>query len=326
MAAYAAEPRIWSSSTRYAPNPPTTFPVSPQRSHGRHARPGSAPASGRGWVGTRVTKRTSGASWAQQAPMEPRVKAPDYRYSWRQSRRMPGRSASPGAEARWRAEAAAFDRIDRNRDGVLSREEFQRAHREMAADAAFDRIDRNYDGVLSREELRAAQREAAAASAFDRMDRNRDGVVDREEFAAAMRERERAAADAAFDRIDRNRDGVISREEMWRAQKMAAADAAFDAMDRNHDGVVDRGEFLDAEFGRLDRNGALDRGEFRYENEDGAGHFYRGGYEAPIYMPNPEPWWGGYSMLPAGIRVPPRTESGTSAASEKSEDVFTGSH
>ena len=45
--------------------------------------------------------------------------------------------------------AARFKKIDKNGDGVISRDEWPRKAR------AFDRIDSNHDGVVSTDELRA---------------------------------------------------------------------------------------------------------------------------------------------------------------------------
>ena len=51
--------------------------------------------------------------------------------------------------------AARFDAIDRNHDGVISRDEWNRNPR------LFNRLDRNRDGVLSRAELRRGAVRAA---------------------------------------------------------------------------------------------------------------------------------------------------------------------
>ncbi|MCS6876697.1 MAG: EF-hand domain-containing protein [Geminicoccaceae bacterium] len=61
---------------------------------------------------------------------------------------------------------------DANRDGVVTREEFEqlRARR-------FDRLDTNKDGTISREEFMA--REAAL---FERLDRDKDGRITPEEM------------------------------------------------------------------------------------------------------------------------------------------------
>lgn len=83
-----------------------------------------------------------------------------------------------------------FDRIDGNRDGVLSAAEYQAAgsgradasdaggdddrgrDRAGKADKALTRADANHDGWVTREEARAV-----AVRRFERMDKNGDGVV-----------------------------------------------------------------------------------------------------------------------------------------------------
>jgi Ca2+-binding EF-hand superfamily protein len=81
----------------------------------------------------------------------------------------------------WNGTRATFNRLDVNRDGVLTR-------RELAADDAavvglddFDAFDDNGNGVISRTEWRGS------AATFNRFDTNRDGVVSRREYAPASR-------------------------------------------------------------------------------------------------------------------------------------------
>ncbi|MDC7682460.1 hypothetical protein PQU92_04185 [Asticcacaulis sp. BYS171W] len=60
------------------------------------------------------------------------------------------RKSGPPEALRERFEQRFFEKLDANRDGVVSREEFRRQ-----ADERFDRLDANRDGKLSREEIRA---------------------------------------------------------------------------------------------------------------------------------------------------------------------------
>ena len=94
--------------------------------------------------------------------------------------------------------AAAFDRIDANRDGMISRDEFTRAHAMRAEKMAghmqggrgmggmamggrmFERADLNHDGRVTQAE---AQTEAFAY--FDKVDTNRDGRITPQERQAA---------------------------------------------------------------------------------------------------------------------------------------------
>lgn len=98
--------------------------------------------------------------------------------------------------------AAAFDRIDANHDGTISRAEFVAAHakreqkmgdmkgmrgmdgmRQMhggMADRIFEKSDTNHDGRVSQ-----AEAQAEAFAHFDMMDANRDGRVTPDERKAA---------------------------------------------------------------------------------------------------------------------------------------------
>jgi Ca2+-binding EF-hand superfamily protein len=116
--------------------------------------------------------------------------------------------------------------------------------------AAFDRYDRNRDGVLARDEF------PGSAEQFESLDRNRDSRVTRDEFGRsplARRFLERDAADerparerfappadrealrpTAWARLDRDGDGRVARDE-WTGTAQA-----FQVLDRNADGVLDR--------------------------------------------------------------------------------------
>lgn len=96
-----------------------------------------------------------------------------------------------------------FDRIDTDRDGVLTRPEVQAARSRM-----FDRIDTDRDGALTAAEAEAARVRAAGRSErlagmqgqrLATLDRNHDGLVSRDEFVAGT---------GWFDRMDTTGRGV----------------------------------------------------------------------------------------------------------------------
>lgn len=100
-----------------------------------------------------------------------------------------------------------FDRIDADRDGVLTRAEVQAARNRM-----FDRLDADRDGALTAAEAEAARNQARARAAWRSarlagmqgerlaaLDRNRDGRVSRDEFVAGT---------GWFDRMDAGGRGV----------------------------------------------------------------------------------------------------------------------
>lgn len=111
--------------------------------------------------------------------------------------------------------AAAFDTLDKNKDGKLSREELREArqgrrgpgaHKPGGHEGGFARLDTNKDGRVSREEAKA---DAKFAERFDSMDVNKDGFVDKADFQArAQQHRDRWFAEA-----DTDKDGKLSKAE-----------------------------------------------------------------------------------------------------------------
>ena len=131
----------------------------------------------------------------------------------------PRRAAPPPAPPAAGREVSPADRspsLDRNRDGVISREEW------TGDDRSFRVHDWNRDGVLSGDEVREAQKdEDARREADERTGRSR---------------RAAEAADKRFTDQDRNRDGRITRDE-WNGSR-----DELEALDRNNDWVLTRDE------------------------------------------------------------------------------------
>jgi Ca2+-binding EF-hand superfamily protein len=176
------------------------------------------------------------------------------------------------AQRRGTAAEMQFRDMDRNNDGVITRDEW------TGTVQSFRTHDWNGDGVLSGEEVRvgAVQRGTGLGNrdfdpptarqfntwnetAFANLDHNRDGRIstdewhyDFESFQRADRNRDGALSRAeflgttgfdddrsdSFDNLDANGDGRIERRE-WHA----GADA-FNLLDRNRDGVLTRAEVL----------------------------------------------------------------------------------
>src|SRR5262245_57123581 len=87
--------------------------------------------------------------------------------------------------------------MDVNNDGVISRDEWK------GRPEAFNRIDKNGDGSLTREEFGNAARRQGGR--LNQMDVNNDGKIFCDEWKGNPKR---------FDRFDANGDGVISKEEI----------------------------------------------------------------------------------------------------------------
>ena len=114
------------------------------------------------------------------------------------------------------------------------------------ASAAFERQDRNADGVITEAEVRAG-----AEARFAELDADRSNRLSWAEFRDApqpARGRRAGSQGEVFARLDRDGDGSLSRDEY--------ADQAlrlFDAQDRTRDGRVTRAELAEAMAERRER-------------------------------------------------------------------------
>ena len=104
-----------------------------------------------------------------------------------------------------------FDRLDADSDGLVTRDEANRA-----SQSVFAKLDGNGDGVISTNEviarqqmiqLRSEHRQSRLALTAARLDADADGMITVEEFAALP---------DFFALIDQNGDDMISAEEASR--------------------------------------------------------------------------------------------------------------
>jgi Ca2+-binding EF-hand superfamily protein len=109
--------------------------------------------------------------------------------------------------AEWRGTVQAFNLADWNNDGRLSGDEV-RAGDDRNEHTRFAGMDRNGDGVITRNEWRGN------AQSFNQHDWNGDGRLSGEEVRPGARP-QYEWTDTAFRRLDRNRDNYLSGNE-WR--------------------------------------------------------------------------------------------------------------
>ena len=140
-----------------------------------------------------------------------------------------------------------FKQMDRNGDGVLSKEDRPKGagpragqeHRRgpghaqgrdrLPIGAMLKEADKNGDGKITLEELKAV-RPQATEERFKHMDLNGDGVLSKEDLPPLM---------AMLKKADANQDGKITFEELKTARP-ESTEERFKLLDRNNDGVLTR--------------------------------------------------------------------------------------
>jgi YD repeat-containing protein len=128
----------------------------------------------------------------------------------------------------WHFDMETFRRVDRDRNDVISLQEFLGEGVDDLRSDNFDDIDRNNNGRIERAEW------YGGAADFTWLDKNRDGVLTRYEVAGSQ-----ASLDTfdEFNNLDFDRDGRLERAEWhW-------SNASFTQRDTNRDGILSRAEF-----------------------------------------------------------------------------------
>ena len=140
-----------------------------------------------------------------------------------------------------------FHHLDRNGDGVLSREDLELPPPESHINSLlelFRDADANNDGVVSFEELQAIHPDVSLER-FDALDRNGDGVLSGEDLPAPRPEDPSARLLRLLHEADANGDGAVTLDEL-RAIHPDFSEDAFARLDLNGDGVLSREDLPDA--------------------------------------------------------------------------------
>lgn len=151
-----------------------------------------------------------------------------------------------------------FAKLDTNKDGFVTREEADAAHRAMAGEmrekfakhfadggmphpdrgAMFDRLDTNKDGSISRQEFMSAKPDVREQHVFVMRNGEGPAEINSDPGHPGMRVMRLHAMDMGihgrmFESADANHDGKVSLQEMTNA-----ALQHFDSADANHDGKL----------------------------------------------------------------------------------------
>jgi len=188
----------------------------------------------------------------------------------------------------WKGSAAEFQRLDTNRDGVLSGTEIPQDALNTVDDrtgrgegrSEVRKLDKNASGVVEGYEW------PYNADVFHRLDTDGNSVLSADELknlsSVAQRELEqnpngrpeansRRSTYAEFDRLDTNRDGRVTADEYAERGAEYQRRQRFDEWDKNRNGVIDSSEWSVAPqlFRRLDtnRDSRVTWEEFRADTE-----------------------------------------------------------
>jgi Ca2+-binding EF-hand superfamily protein len=115
------------------------------------------------------------------------------------------------------AGAAERKPADTNKDGAIDFAEMQARRSDLTIEQ-FNAIDKDHNGLVTREEMRAAGKErmeARAGERFKKLDANGDGGVTQAEIDAARKQGEAER----FKKLDTNGDGKLSQAEMDAGRK-----------------------------------------------------------------------------------------------------------
>jgi len=112
------------------------------------------------------------------------------------------------AHAQTNASPAVFRSADTNSDGRVSRAEFVR----HTKTSTFERLDQDKDGVITLEEWKVVDLSPEAQEHFEVMDKDRDGRISSPEFSDTAHWKN--ALNDSFALLDRDRDSHLAPDEL----------------------------------------------------------------------------------------------------------------
>jgi len=132
----------------------------------------------------------------------------------------------------WRGDRASFDRMDCNRNSLLTQSEFlsRTECNTTSNNVSFQNLDTNNDGYLSGNEMRDSSQNLVGK------DCNRDNRVSRTEYFTQNCASNTCDFDCLFRELDVNNDGVVYRNE-WRGTSQT-----FNQLDQNGNNSLSRAE------------------------------------------------------------------------------------
>ncbi len=107
-----------------------------------------------------------------------------------------------------------FNRKDKDKDDVLSREEFSEGKHADLTDEIFDKKDKDLNGVLSAEEF---IKNPGPEIHFQAKDKDKDGFISLDEFL--VKSDDPVKAENTFIKRDKDKDGKLSPEEFSKSLK-----------------------------------------------------------------------------------------------------------
>lgn len=157
--------------------------------------------------------------------------------AWAQGRPGADGNGTISRQAWLNAAGARFDRLDANKDGVLTPDELARGKRGgPRGQRQFSRMDTNGDGQISPGEFSAALPNAPA-DLFTKLDTNKDGQLSPDELRGLRRQMATVMRQKMIERLDTDHNGSLSLAELQAAYPKMTAEQ-FNRLDRNGDGQL----------------------------------------------------------------------------------------